>query len=230
MQTKSLKIKSLLFAATALAILTTGAKADGVLLFAPAPGGVFQTNGGTGNGSEGPTTYTSGGFSVKASGFLDNNSPVNLFEKAQGTGENGLGLDTTVDNEINSPSQFIQFQILTIPSPLQLAMSFAAGSTTDGEGWEVLGTNTANTVVGATSLATCTSAGGSGTGNACETLVTIAGALGFTYIDVRALNGNMLVAELNAVPLPPAMLLFGSGLVGLGLIGRKKKLARTKTS
>ena len=234
MHAKSFKIKSLLYAATALAILTTGAKADGVLLFAPTttPGGVFQTNGGLGNGAEGPTTYSNNGFSVQASGFLANNSSTQLFEKAGGTGETGLGLNGTVDNEINSPSQFIQFQILSIPSPLQLAMSFAANSTTNGEGWVVWGTNTASTLVGATSLASCTSAAGSTTGNACESLVSIAGALGFTYVDVQATNGNMLVHELNAsaVPLPAAAWLFGSGLVGLGLIGRKKKLARTKTN
>jgi hypothetical protein len=215
--------KSLLYAATALAVLTTGAKAD-VILFAPAPGGQFVTAGNLPTPNN-PQTYTSGGLSVSASGFLGNNMMGALFEKNLGGSETGLGLVGTTDNEINSPSQFIQFQFLSIPTNLNLAMSFLAGSTTNGEGWEVFGTNTANTVAGATLLASCTSpAVGSG---ACETLTNIAGALGFKFVDVVATNGNMLVREINAVPLPGALGLFGTGLGLISLLAsrRKRKLA-----
>ena len=223
MQTKSLKIKSLLYAAAALTLMSGIANAD-VILFAPTTsGGNFIGNSGAGNDSRGATTYTSGGFSVLATGFSSNGVTNDLYEKAGGTGEEGLGLAGQTDNEINSPNQFIQFQILTIPNPLQLAMSFAANSTTAGEGWIVWGTNSAGTLAGATNLASCTSAGTDVTGGPCEQLFTVATAPGFTYIDVQATNGNMLVHELNTVPLPGAAWLFGSGLAGLVLVGRRRK-------
>jgi hypothetical protein len=84
-------------------------------------------------------------------GFTDDGfaTPVNLFGKNDGGGENGLGLtnDPTGANEISGTS-FIRISFPSfIPSGrgIPATASFRMGSTTEGESWLVLGSTSPTT-------------------------------------------------------------------------------------
>src|SRR5262245_20732791 len=70
-------------------------------------------------------------------------APAHLFGKNAGGDEIGAGLtnDPSGDNEITVGS-FIQLDLSTL-GLLSLNISFSANSTTNSEGWQVFGTNTA---------------------------------------------------------------------------------------
>jgi hypothetical protein len=152
-----------------------------------------------------------------------------LFGKAVGPGENGLGLTGNVNNPDNeiTPGNFVQLDLLglTVPPLTSINMSFATNSTTGIDAWQVFGTNTANCptiagcIAGATSLAT-------GTDEGVHTLVGVLGSTGFRFLDVTATAGDILINELDNninVPLPGAIWMFGAGLGGLGLLMRRRK-------
>jgi hypothetical protein len=153
-----------------------------------------------------------------------------LFGKGGGGDENGVGLtnDLSGENEI-TPGSFIQLSLANINFLANsVNMSFLADSTTAGDTWQVLGTNTAGTLVGATPILSCV--GSDGPGNPCETLMTLSGAGNFKFLDVTALAGNVLLSEVDtrAVPAPivgaglPGLILAGGGL--LSLARRRRKL------
>ena len=153
-----------------------------------------------------------------------------LFGKGGGGDENGVGLtnDLSGENEI-TPGSFIQLSLANINFLANsVNMSFLADSTTAGDTWQVLGTNTAGTLVGATPILSCV--GSDGPGNPCETLMTLSGAGNFKFLDVTALAGNVLLSEVDtrAVPAPivgaglPGLILAGGGL--LALARRRRKL------
>ena len=155
---------------------------------------------------------------------------VQLFGKGGGGDENGVGLtnDLSGENEI-TPGSFIQLSLANINFLANsVNMSFLADSTTAGDTWQVLGTNTAGTLVGATPILSCV--GSDGPGNPCETLMTLSGAGNFKFLDVTALAGNVLLSEVDtrAVPAPivgaglPGLILAGGGL--LALARRRRKL------
>src|SRR6516225_3460282 len=153
-----------------------------------------------------------------------------LFGKGLGGDENGVGLtnDLSGENEI-TPGSFIQLSLANINFLANsVNMSFLADSTTAGDTWQVLGTNTSGTLAGATPILSCV--GSDGPGNPCETLMTLSGAGNFKFLDVTALAGNVLLSEVDtrAVPAPivgaglPGLILAGGGL--LALARRRRKL------
>ena len=175
------------------------------------------------------------------------NSP-SLVAKDEGEGEAGVGL--TNDQGIGigglpieeiTPGSFIQLNLSNINFAINsVNMSFQAMSATNGETWELFGTNTSGTLAGATLLASCTAAPGSDDGNSCDAVTTINGLGNFTFADVTALGSDattgqpsgVLLTEVNTVPGP----IVGSGLPGLiaacgGLIvlarRRRRQLARS---
>ena len=157
--------------------------------------------------------------------------PPQLFGKGLGGDENGVGLtnDLSGENEI-TPGSFIQLSLANINFTLNsVNMSFLADSTTAGDTWQVLGTNTSGTLAGATPILSCV--GSDGPGNPCEQLTTINGAGNFKFLDVTAEMGNVLLSEVDtrAVPAPivgaglPGLILAGGGL--LGWWRRRQKIA-----
>jgi len=100
-------------------------------------------------------TYTAGtpSLSVIASGFSGNNSPVDLFGKNAGSGEQGLGLVNdpqsnggTSEREITKGS-FIQLDISGLFGNItSMSAKFSFDSTTGNEEHLVYGSNTSSTL------------------------------------------------------------------------------------
>jgi hypothetical protein len=200
-------MKKLLLTATALSALAGTANADTVWSFSNPNGDQGVSHPYVGNDLVSVITATAFGPA------LDGN-PAHLYGKNGGVGETGLGLtnDPTGDNEISSGS-FIQFD-LTKLNLSSLNLSFEAGSTTGGESWSVIGTNTAGSDIGSL-LGSCNS----GTSSGCEGVFTLNGAGNFNYIDVTTgltpAESNVLVKELDAQVDPVPGPIAGAGLPGL---------------
>ena len=162
-------------------------------------------------------TYSSGGKTITAAGFTSNSfsTTTDLWGKHDGGDENGLGMRNDSDHEISGSN------IVRIALPTGLTgVSFKMNSSTDGEGWAVYGSNSATT--GYALLA-------SGTDESSHTLATDS----FYYFVATGGHGNnVLLASLSAspVPLPGAALMFGSGLIGLGMLSRRRKKAVEPTA
>jgi hypothetical protein len=173
-------------------------------------------------------TYTAGGSTITAAGFsastlqvdLTRNitgGPLNLYSKldtGNPTGsENGVGLAADLDHEIVAPNHLVR---VALPTGLT-GLSFKMGSTTDGEGWQVYGSQLALT--GYSLL----------TSGFDESTHLLAGVFNYLFFRTTGESGesNTLLAQISgtvaAVPLPPALLLFGTALAGLGILGRRRK-------
>jgi hypothetical protein len=193
--------------------------------FTPANAVTVLWDFGQATGSLGAThDYASTPATVTIQAAAFGTAGVQLFGKTctQPCNENGLGLTGNANNPDNeiTPGNFVQLDLnnLKMPPFTSVNMSFSTNSTTGIDAWQVFGTNTAGTLVGATSILT---------GNT-EGPQTLLGVLGtFRYLDVTATAGDILINELdnniNAVPLPGAIWMFGAGLGGLGLLMRRRK-------
>jgi hypothetical protein len=172
------------------------------------------------SGSLGTTQdYTVDGITITAAGFsspaaLAAGPNVNLFGKNLGGNENGLGLvnDIFGDNEISGTS------LIRIAMSASLtAVTFQMNSTTDGEAWQVSGSNSA-TAGFAPLLA--------GTDELSHSIPF------FNFYTFSATVGNVLLASMTAAVVPSPIV--GAGLPGLilacgGLIAlarrRRQRLA-----
>lgn len=131
-----------------------------------------------------------------------------MFCKDDGPGEMGLGIDSDINDEINT-TNFIQLAglsgIVTIVVNIQSVQS--------GEGFDIFGSNS-NGVLGMTLI-------GSGSGSLVEN-VTV-NMSGFTFLDVTASSGNVLLDTVTTpVPEPATLVLMGSGLLFLGFLMRRR--------
>ena len=165
----------------------------------------FQENGS--NLDLGPTsTFTDGGFSLTASGFLTAGGPTDLFAKSAGVGETGLGTNIdSKDHEILS-TDFVQLTLPTTP-PSNFQMVLLA-SVQSGESAEVFFTKTAGSLTGATLIGTLTGNGS----------VTVPAGDQTGFIDITAGSGNVLLESATVTAIPDsgsAVALLGIALAGI---------------
>jgi hypothetical protein len=177
----------------------------------------FST-GTVGNVGSSTAIFTKDGFNVTASGFAANAVARNLFGKASGGDENGLGLVDTVDNEL-SGNNFIQLDLSALTGFTNFKIAF--NSTTD-EGWQVFNCSASGTVC-ATSLLT-------GSNEGTLNSISVGNVTGSgRYLDVKATSGNVLLYKLTAdtpsVPEPSTisfMVLSGILLCGVSFFKAKR--------
>jgi hypothetical protein len=158
--------------------------------------------------------YTAGGLTITAAGFASSAfaTPLALYSKDAGSGERGVGLAADVDHEIVAPAHIVR---IALPSGLTNT-SFTMNSSTDGEGWQVWGSNLA------------TSGYAFLFGGTDELSHAVSSAFAFLYfIATGSAPNNVLLSTFtgtaSVVPIPPALLLFGTALAGLGILGRRRK-------
>jgi hypothetical protein len=179
----------------------------------------FQENGS--NLDLGPTsTFTEGGFSLTASGFLTSGGATDLYAKNLGGDEIGLGttIDPSHQNEIVT-TDFIQLTLPTTP-PSTATLALLA-SVQNGEQALVYFTTTAGSLAGATLIGTITNADGS---------VTIPAGDQTGFIDITAGKANVLLAGFQVTtPTVPdggsAVALLG---IALAAIEGLRRALRTK--
>jgi hypothetical protein len=168
----------------------------------------------------GPTaTFTEGGFSLKASGFLTSGATTHLYAKSLGGDEIGLGTtsDPSGQHEIVT-TNFIQLMLPTTPlSNLQLVF---LASVQNSEQAKVFFTHTAGTLTGATLIGTITNADGS--------IPIPAGDQTGGFIDITAGAANVLLhgAQITtAVPEPSSLAFLALGAGGILTLRRRWKAA-----
>jgi len=166
----------------------------------------FQSNGS--NVDLGPTsTFTVGGFSLTASGFLTAGGPTDLFAKFTlgNPTETGLGTNIDTQKEVNT-TDFIQLTLPTTP-PSNFSMVLLA-SVQSGEQAKVFFTTTPGTLTGATLIGTITNADGS---------VTIPAGDQTGFIDITAGAANILLesATISVPDSGSAVALLGIALAGI---------------
>jgi len=168
----------------------------------------FQENGS--NLDLGPTsTFTEGGISLTASGFLTAGGPTDLYAKNLGGDEVGLGttIDPSHQNEIVT-TDFVQLTLPTTP-PTTFNM-VVSGSVQSSESEKVFFTTTAGSLTGATLIGTISGADGS---------VTVPAGDQTGFIDITAGAGNVLLHTVTVTAAVPdsgsAVALLGVALAGI---------------
>ena len=166
----------------------------------------FQSNGSNVNLGN-TSTFTVGGFSLTASGFLTSGGPTDLYAKFTlgNPSETGLGTNIDAEKEVNT-TDFIQLTLPTTP-PSNFSMVLLA-SVQSGEQAKVYFTTTPGTLTGATLIGTITNADGS---------VTIPAGDQTGFIDITAGAVNILLASatISTPDSGSAVALLGIALAGI---------------
>jgi hypothetical protein len=197
----------------------------------------FNFTGTPGNVGSSSESFTAGGYTVTAYGFNNDSetSPHGLYNKNDGGGETGLGLVSTLDNELtlkpggSLSANFIQLDVSQVDKVLSSA-TIAIGSVTGPEKYDLYGSNTRG------ALGTLLAGGLSAT----SALIPQWGQDSYISVAVHAdpsspcdnilvggLTGSA-VTTLQTVPEPSSILMLASSLaVGTGIVLFRR--ARTRT-
>jgi len=166
------------------------------------------------------STFTEGGFSLTANGFLSAGGSTGLYAKSLGVGETGLGTtsDPSGDHEIVT-TNFVQLALPTSP-PSTFNMILLA-SVQQGEQAKVYFTTTPGTLAGATLIGTVTNSDGS---------ITVPAGDQTGFIDITAGAANVLLEGATiTIPTVPdggsTIALLG---VALGGIERVRRMLRAR--
>ena len=162
-------------------------------------------------------TYTSGGLSIVASGYSSSGlaHPDNLFQKVESPVETGLGLAGTYANEAN-PGQYFYLDMSKLAAHGIFSGVIGLGSVEAGE----VGSVCTTAAVGTPGTA-CVSAGDGGSGLSSATLTWSASD---PILSITASPGSVLLTSvlINDASEPASLSLFGIGLLGLGLLFRRR--------
>ena len=184
--------------------------------------------------------YTQSGLTVTATGYSAPSTPghpntTDLFGKDNGGDENGVGLYGYTDSEINKGTDFIQLNVSTLLTEGATGASFFMNSSTNGEWWNVYGSNSAGSLgtylldghdEGSTNLHSLNTWWGTGSGD-YQYFNFVARGTCNSY-GSSCVAGNVLLGGLSvaAVPEPAtwAMMLLGFGAIGFTM--RRRNAAK----
>ena len=215
---KSLRLLAVVVGISAMTVIGAGrARATSVTFnFGACPSSPATCPGDFGTNT---ATYTSSGLSVVASGYGSSGTshPLDLFLKMGGGDEDGLGLNPSSDNEIN-PGQYIYLDLSNLVSHSIFSGLIGLGSVQSGEAGSIC-----TTAAVGTPGSTCISVGDSGgsMGSASVTWSAADPILSFTASPGSVLLDNLSVS-VSTVPEPASLTLFGTGLLALALLIRRK--------
>jgi hypothetical protein len=113
--------------------------------FQPTEAATVTWNFNTATGNLGTTeTYTAGGITISAAGYGRFFTPVDLYGKNSSGDEKGLGIKSGSDHEI-SGFDFVRIDFSNARAAGVTGFMFKMDSATNGEDWEVFGSNKPNT-------------------------------------------------------------------------------------
>ena len=161
--------------------------------------------------------------SLSRRGFNSSNVAIDLYGKAGGAHENGLGLlADSVDHEITTGT-YVQLDLANLWAQSPTTFSIIINSVQTGEGWNIYGSNAKGTL-GTLLL-------GPGTTETSQSFGSIPNA--YQFISVRADAGNVLLSSISAdlptvppesvAPEPSSLVMIGSGLLAVALFRRRKR-------
>jgi hypothetical protein len=166
-------------------------------------------------------TYTDGiiayGYIIGTPGTL-----TDLYVKQGGTDENGLGINSEVDHEINT-NELIDLDLSALFSSGIHNVTLNLQSLQTGEGYKICQSN----VLGSLSGTCFTGSSVSATANVNVSLTSTTDILSITAFNADGLHPDAdILVDSVTTPEPEVLTLFGSGLLWLGglVFGRRKNL------
>jgi hypothetical protein len=167
-----------------------------------------------------------GGVGLTATGYAGTGSSAKtaLYRKFTpgDPSESGLGLLADVQHEIGT-SNYIQLSLSNLIAAGFKTLTVTIGSIQLNEGYQVFGDNTADSF-GDRTLPSLRSFTNTNTGGPTTDTFTVDLGL-YNFLDINASFANVLIENgvRAAVPLPPSVLLMGSGIFGLALMGLRRR-------